>query len=68
MKATFEEAVRGSEFSALGFGVHGDVLREDFDSIPSMRSFFARRKNIVRVILAEKNVRLYWLPARHRRL
>ncbi len=31
-------------------------------------TFFARRQNIIRVLLAEKNVRLYWLSARQRRL
>ena len=61
MKAAFEQAVRDSEFHVLAASiiheVHGDFERGDFDGISSMAPFFARRKNIVRVILAEKNVR-----------
>ena len=72
MKAAFEQAVKDSEFPALAANiiheVHGDFERGDFDGISSMAPFFARRHNIVRVILAEKNVRLYWLSARQRRL
>ena len=72
MKAAFEQAVRDSEFPALAsriiHEVHGDFEQGDFDGISSMAPFFARWKNILRVILSEKNVRLYWLSARRRRL